>query len=419
MTHTLLNPAEHQRPRLLIVDDEPINIQILLAVFSADYDIDTAGGGYEAIAQVKKQKPDLILLDVMMPDLGGFDVCRMLKAEEPYSHIPVVFLTAMESEEGEAKGLQAGGIDYITKPFQIDLVRLRVSNHIRMVRYSEMVLQQRDQLIQQQEALSALNSTLDQQVQQAVSELREKDQLLISQSRQAAMGEMIGNIAHQWRQPLNALSMLFANLRNAHMFNDLTDEYMDKACETSNRLIQKMSTTINDFRNFFLPDKESVRFSLLHEIEHALSLVEATFTSKSIKIIYDTSLDLPMYGLPNEFSQVLLNLLNNARDAIIGASRQNGEIAIEISRDGNTGRISVRDNGGGIPDQVMAKIFDPYFSTKDMGTGIGLYMSKMIIERSMNGRIEVCNRDKGAEFTITVPLADDGKPSFSPSAQPS
>jgi signal transduction histidine kinase len=218
------------------------------------------------------------------------------------------------------------------------------------------------------------------------------------------MGEMIGNIAHQWRQPLNALAMTLGNIVSAHQFNELTAEYLDKSVENGNRLIQKMSTTINDFRNFFLPDKEAVSFSAREQISHAVALVEAGLTNQNIAVILDAPQDMLLTGFPNEYSQVLLNLLANARDAIRESGVTAGRITIRLYEQNDRGVVSINDNGGGIPGDVIDKIFEPYFSTKEMGTGIGLYMSKMIIERSMNGTIEAQNCSDGATFVIVTPL---------------
>lgn len=257
-----------------------------------------------------------------------------------------------------------------------------------------------------QAQLEELNRSLQERVEEAIAELRQKDQVLISQGRQAAMGEMIGNIAHQWRQPLNALSMLITNLQFAQSNNELTPQYLEESAATANRLIQKMSTTINDFRNFFSPDKEKVVFSAGQQVRNAVELVDAAFRNSNISITIDTGTDCNLYGFPNEYSQVLLNLLNNARDAIIGTGSQQGKIIISVTQQNDMGVVTVRDNGGGIPEAILDKIFEPYFSTKSMGTGIGLYMSKMIIERNMNGRILVNTSQEGTEFVIYTPLEE-------------
>ena len=252
--------------------------------------------------------------------------------------------------------------------------------------------------------LESINNSLQLRIDAAITELRQKDQVMISQGRQAAMGEMIGNIAHQWRQPLNALAMVLGNIKAAHQYNELTAEYLDKTVESGNRLLQKMSTTINDFRNFFKPDKEAVVFSARDQIGHAIALMESGLKSQNISINLDAPQEILMTGFPNEFSQVLVNLLVNSRDAIKDSGVAGGSITVRLFEYDGRGCTSISDNGGGIPDDVMDKIFEPYYSTKQLGTGIGLYMSKMIIERSMNGTIEVHNVAEGAEFKIVTPL---------------
>ncbi|NTV09697.1 MAG: PAS domain S-box protein [Zoogloea sp.] len=261
-----------------------------------------------------------------------------------------------------------------------------------------------------EEALRRLNETLEQRVANEVAKNREKDMVLIQQSRLAAMGEMIGNIAHQWRQPLNALGLVLTNIKDAYEFHELTESYLDQTIGHGERLIQKMSTTINDFRNFFLPDKELKAFSAVEQIHEALSLVEASFRNNNIAISLTADQDLLLLGFPNEYSQVLLNVLGNAKDAIGASGQAHGQVHITLSRSGDEACVAVRDNGGGIRDDILDKIFEPYFSTKKMGTGIGLYMSKMIIERNMNGSVSVRNVEGGAEFYIRIPLADGTPP---------
>ncbi len=253
--------------------------------------------------------------------------------------------------------------------------------------------------------LEALNRSLQIRIDEAVAEIRRKDQVMISQSRQAAMGEMIGNIAHQWRQPLNALAMVLGNIKSAFQYNELTEQYLDKTVENGNRLLQKMSTTINDFSNFFRPDKEILHFSAREQINHAVALVEAGLINQNISVHLDAPQDLTLTGFPNEYSQVLLNLLANARDAIKESAVPEGRITIRLYLQDGQGIVSVSDNGGGIDSAVIDKIFEPYFSTKEMGTGIGLYMSKMIVERNMNGTITAHNIEGGTEFIIGTPLA--------------
>jgi len=264
-----------------------------------------------------------------------------------------------------------------------------------------------EELSRNQRQLEELNRSLGERIDEAVSELRKKDQFLISQSRRADMGEMIAHIAHQWRQPLNVLSLMLADIGGAQKCNELTTDYLEQSLADCNFLIQKMSSTIDDFRNFFRPDKEITAFSALQQINVAISLVIPGFRNSNIEIRFDARNDVTLLGYPNEFSQVLLNLITNAKEAIIASGTDPGLIEIGIGERDGLGQVLVRDNGGGIPDEVGERIFEPYFSTKTHGTGIGLSMSKMIIERNMNGSIEVRRIEGGTEFLVTLPLATE------------
>ncbi len=261
-----------------------------------------------------------------------------------------------------------------------------------------------DALHVKQQQLEELNISLEDRIKNAVDELRRKDQMLIHQNRMAAMGEMIGNIAHQWRQPLNTLGLVIGNIKDAYDYNELDAQYLTQAVADSSRLIQKMSSTISDFANFFRPDKKMIAFSGLKQICDAISLVEASFKNNNITIHCDATEDVLLRGFPNEFSQVLLNLLVNAKDAIQSAKKPDGRVNVNLTTLGDKGCITVSDNGGGIPEEIHGRIFDPYFSTRNRGSGIGLYMSKMIIEDNMNGSITTRNIKDGAEFTIRIPL---------------
>jgi PAS domain S-box-containing protein len=255
------------------------------------------------------------------------------------------------------------------------------------------------------EELIQLNETLELRVSQEVEKNLKHERLLIQQSRLAAMGEMIGNIAHQWRQPLNALGLLLFNIKDAYQFDTLDAAYLEQAVADGRRMVQKMSTTISDFSNFFRPNKEIITFSALEQIKEAISLVESSFQNSNISIYIDARRDLKLLGFPNEYSQVLLNLLSNAKDAILACNKTlPGRVNLTLTEQDGQGCISVCDNGGGIEEDILDRIFDPYFSTKGKGSGIGLYMSKMIIERNMNGSIAAKNIEGGVEFSVCTPL---------------
>jgi signal transduction histidine kinase len=269
------------------------------------------------------------------------------------------------------------------------------------------IRKQTDRALRQSEArYRQLNSSLEERVERAVTELRSRDQLLILQSRQAAMGEMLGNIAHQWRQPLNALSFVLANLRDAARHGELDALTVEEAVGDGTQIIQRMSSTIDDFRDFFRPDKEKLVFSGLAEVRKTLALIEASYRHARIALVVETVTELSLFGFPNEFSQVLLNLLSNAKQAILASRAEGGQVRLRLERREDLGCLSVRDNGGGFPEAIAHRLFEPYFSTRN-SSGIGLYMSRKIAEKSLGGRLEARNVGEGAEFSLLVPLAPD------------
>jgi signal transduction histidine kinase len=237
-----------------------------------------------------------------------------------------------------------------------------------------------------------------------VEALREKEQMLINQSRQAAMGEMIGNIAHQWRQPLNTLGLKIQQLLLFYDMDGFTREFLEQSVGKSMQLIQHMSKTIDDFRNYFRPDKEKVEFKVQEAIAGTLTLIEDSFKSRHIGFELVTKGDPVIHGFRNEFAQVVLNILNNARDVLTEREIKNPKVTITIGSENDRAVVIIADNAGGVPEEIMGKIFDPYFTTKgpQSGTGVGLFMSKTIIESNMGGRLSVRNHGNGAEFRIEV-----------------
>ena len=241
-----------------------------------------------------------------------------------------------------------------------------------------------------------------------MEELRKKEQMLLQQSRLAAMGEMINNIAHQWRQPLNALGILVQKLPIYYDSAQFNREFLEETTANAMKLIQHMSQTINVFRDFFRSDKEMVKFYLDTAVKQAVAFIENTFQDGTIKIDLNIEQGLMVEGYPNEFAQALLNILMNARDALAGSNAADATIIVRTFKDDGLSVVTVTDNAGGIPEEFIDRVFDPYFSTKspDKGTGLGLFVSKTIIEKNMGGHLTVRNTGNGAEFRIEVAHGD-------------
>ncbi|HEY2421697.1 MAG TPA: ATP-binding protein [Neobacillus sp.] len=255
--------------------------------------------------------------------------------------------------------------------------------------------------------VETLNRNLEKRIQEEVAKNRQKDHILIQQSRLAAMGEMIGSIGHQWRQPLNSLSLLIQDVREALDFGEINDQYIDRFTKESMIQINHMSRTINDFRKFYQPNKEKCSFSLSDSIEDALSIFSSSLKNHDIHVEFEYRGQQMAYGFPNEYSQVVLNILTNARDAFVMNNNMNRKMFIKIDETEAYLVAEFTDNAGGIEPALLEKVFDPYFTTRPQGTGLGLYMSKMILE-NMNGQVKVENTGDGARFSLTVPKVTAG-----------
>jgi PAS domain S-box-containing protein len=261
-------------------------------------------------------------------------------------------------------------------------------------------------LAARQEEISTLNRDLANRVRQETEKNRQKDLLLLNQTRLAAMGEMIGNIAHQWRQPLNALSILLANLRFDYETTCEHPETLLASHRQADEILRKMSSTIDDFRNFFRPDKQRAPFTVVEAIGDALLLIEASLARHNVGLRFIARHNPRVMGFRGEFSQVILNVLSNAKDAILEHKPPRGLITIRVMARLGRAVVHIRDNGGGIPPDVMERIFDPYFTTKNDrgGTGLGLYMSKTIINDHMHGTLNAGNVGDGTRIIIRIPL---------------
>ena len=236
----------------------------------------------------------------------------------------------------------------------------------------------------------------------AQAELRKKDMLLLQQSRLAAMGEMIGNIAHQWRQPLNMLGLLVQEMPMIYKRGEFSAEYLGANVERMLETINHMSMTIDDFRNYCRPCNENEDFKILEIVGKTISLLESS--SHQIRTAVVAACDPVVNGCANEFSQVLLNIMINARDAFVTKNVADPTITIEVGNENGKCVVTITDNAGGIPEEIIDKIFDPYFTTKgpEQGTGVGLFMAKTIVEKHMFGSLSACNVNGGAQFRIVV-----------------
>lgn len=244
------------------------------------------------------------------------------------------------------------------------------------------------------------------ELEKAHEEVAKKDKLMFQQSRFAQMGEMINMIAHQWRQPLNLISTTTASIEFDIYFKKLDETKLLQNTTNIAHYSQHLSDTIDDFRNFFKIDKEMELTSFCHQVKSVLNITGESLLYKNIELRRDLHCKSEFMTYSNELKHVIINIIKNAEDALVEKQIENPYIQIKTYKNAATRVLQISDNAGGIPEDIIDKVFDPYFSTKNKksGTGLGLYMSKIIIEEHCNGILQVYNRDQSAVFEIIFPL---------------
>ena len=257
--------------------------------------------------------------------------------------------------------------------------------------------------------LEELNESLEIKVKKEIEKNREKEQLLVQKSKFIALGEMISNIAHQWRQPLSELSSILMYIKFKYSIKALDEKILEQKLQEADKVLEFMSHTIDDFRNFFMPKKEKEEFLLHLVVDIVINIVSSTLKNYNIKLEIDIDKKLVLKTYLNEYEQVLLNIINNAKDVLIEKNVKEPIVKIKAYEEENSVVLTIEDNGGGVLVEPKGKIFEPYFTTKEHGngTGIGLYMSKIIIDKNMKGKLRVRNTNEGAKFIISIPKNTD------------
>ncbi len=265
------------------------------------------------------------------------------------------------------------------------LISIIIINNFQELHYSL-----EENVARKTKELRALNISLESRVKKEVENSRKKDNIMFQQARLASMGEVLHNIAHQWRQPLGALMMIIQGFGSKFERGKLDEKFIRSSIDDALRLGKNMSDTLDDFRNFFIPNRAKQIFEVKKAINKSIELTKYQLEKEDISLEFNSNITAKIYGFKNELIHVVLNLINNSKDIL--SSRENLDkkrILIITKQTKRKIIINIIDNGGGIKDDIITKIFDPYFTTKhkSMGTGIGLYMSKQLVERHMNGKI--------------------------------
>ena len=430
---------------ILIIDDNPTNIEVLYdALDRAGYKVLVEMDGWHGIETVKNYPPDLILLDVMMPVIDGFETCRQLKSQQTTCEIPIIFMTALNDTTDKVKGLALGSVDYITKPFQQEEVLARIEIHLKLRQANLELARQKDILEQRvQERTTELSQALD--------NFKNTQLQLVQSEKMATLGNLVAGVAHEINNPLGFLKGSLSNTEEyiqdlfkyvqcvqqhyPHLAPDVTNlankidlEFLSEdlpkllgSMQVATERIMDISTSLRTFSR--ADTSEKVACNLHEGIESTLLILKyrlkASQKRPAIEVITDYGKLPPVKCFLGQLNQVFMNILANAIDVLdtesigrtfaqLQANSQQIIIRTEVSSGQNTVAIRIADNGSGMPEDIKAHIFDHLFTTKEVGkgTGLGLVIARQIVEETHNGKL-ICNSvlGEGTEFVIEIPFA--------------
>lgn len=367
--------------KILIVDDVPENIEVLYQLLKDRYKLFGATTGKHAIEMAASLKPALILLDVIMPEMDGYEVCAALKSDVSVCDIPVIFITAKTDAESEKRALSAGAVDFIHKPLNTEVVLARVKLHLEMAQYRD---------------------DLEQRVEQRTQELQETKKQWLHAEKMSVIGKLYASIAHEFNNPLQGILTILKGVKKRASMDEEDKKLLDLAIDEGCRI----KDLILNLQEFNRPSSGSKTLMDLHRtLDALLMLQKSDLKGRRITVVRDYAEQLPqIMAVSDQIKQVLLNLLANAADA---CPQYGGVITVSTWQE-NDSRVAVaiKDTGMGIKPENMEQIFQPFYSTKNeaKGTGLGLSVSHDIIQ-AHQGEIRVeCRPGEGATLTVLLPL---------------
>jgi len=388
------NLQVQKQKKILIIDDSSFIIkQIKTILEPRNLVLKAAKTAKKGLQELYSAKYDLLILDMELPDLHGLEILNMIRKESRFLELPILVLSGNYTAEVVRNALKNGASDFLKKPFIFEEFILKIDMWLD---YYE----KENALKKKTKELAFINEHLEKIVEQKVAQLREKEKIMLQQSRHAQMGEMIAMIAHQWRQPLNVIGLSTSLLEKKINQEPIEVDVIKSTTQKIAHYVEYLSTTIDDFRHFFQPQNNMVVTDFEKITNKALSLIHNALEAKGIIVRVELHTTQPFRAFENEMIQVVLNLIQNSEEALLENKVENPEIRLIV--DGMSLRVA--DNAGGINPKIIEKIFDPYFSTKfsKEGTGLGLYMSKIIVEDHCGGKLSVENIQDGAVFRIEM-----------------
>ena len=405
-----------RKPILLVVDDQPSNIQVLHQIFKADCEVYMASSGEQALAFCATQLPDLILLDVVMPGIDGHQVCTELKSNPRTRDIPVIFVTGHSNPEDETEGLRLGAVDFISKPVNASVVRARV----------HMQLMLRQSLRQVQELNETLESRVAQrtaELQRALQDLRQSQDNLAHSEARATLSTLIAGVSHELGTPLGNSKMVSSTLaqqtramaqelQSGQLKRSSLDRYLGQMSEGVQLLEHNLTRAVELLTAFrqVAADQASEQhrvFNLDLVVREILHTLSPSLKRQPHRVVVEIATDIMMDSQPGALGQVIINLVNNAYlHAFEG--RVDGVLTISAQLDADSVALTVADNGVGMPAELLDKLFEPFFSTKigKGGTGLGMAIVQNLVTKALGGRINVVSTaGKGTRFEIVLPKA--------------
>ncbi len=426
--------VDSQNSTILIVDDNPNNIRVLFEFLNQyGFKVSVVKSGETAIEKIPLIQPDLILLDVMMPGIDGFETCRRLKADASTKDIPVIFMTALSDTEHKVKGLQIGAVDYITKPIYFEEVLARVNVHLELRKAQVQLINE-----------VAERKQIEKRLQQTVKDLKKAQTQLIQNEKMSSLGQLVAGVAHEINNPIN---FIYGNISHADGYIqdllrvlqryqqyyphpvaqvqaeleasdiDFLLQDLPKILDSMKLGTDRIRQIVSSLRIFSRTDEAEIKSVNIHEgIDSTLMILghrlKAFSSRPNIEVVKEYG-NLPLVECyPGQLNQVFMNILSNAIDALDEAidmqKISNPAIAI-ITKvvDGKTIEIRITDNAMGIPEDIKQKIFDPFYTTKPVGkgTGMGLSISYQIITEKHGGTLSCKSKPgQGTEFAIAIPL---------------